>query len=397
MNKDLIYRYVAIFAVIIETFTLIQGYTDIPDIAVMGGVVLLSMFFYPFSFINKHTYYFFLLVAVVLVTAIAKSFVLRWYLLLLINWLFSLSMINVFLYNKDWVGLKLVVYAGLLVILISSISTITILIIDPMIVRQLALDSLDGDTRSLVTGQKMGIVSYGLIHGLPTLLPALVYLLKTGNNIQTKIIWLSIIIVFYTLVLKASFATSLILSTLILLPSLIISKNTTRSIFLLVAILLMFLPLFNEDILINNLEKIKPFFSETEIEEKISDIQLSVKFGDNEGQLGTRGTLYADSWNSFFKEPIWGSMKHKDAGGHAFIADFLAWFGIIGAAPLILFLLFFIKKIYSEIQKKQKLYFLLSLIPFFVLSFAKGTPYFEQMLYLLLFLPGLYLMKTEKN
>lgn len=397
MYKKLIFRYWSIIVLILETFPMIQGYFDVPDFAVMLSVVGIGFVFYPRSFFNKTSLFFFLFIMIITIGINLKSFDLQWYLVIIIYWLFSLTLINVFLYNKDWLGCKVFLIVGMTILLVSSLISIVHSVNEADMVRQFVLYSSEQDAVGVKIGQKLGIANYGMVHGIPTLLPALVYLFKKEKNIFRKIVWLSLLFIFYYLILVSGFGTALILSTFILIISFLISENKRKNYILFGVFLLIGAFFLNKDFVINFLDTVKIYFENSAIYDKIIDIQYSIKTNDFEGQLNTRGSLYTDSWNTFFQYPIFGSSEHSDAGGHLFIADYLAWFGLAGAIPLLLFFYFAFKRIYLIINDSQRIYYLLALLPFIMLSFLKATPFFEQVLYVLVFIPAIFLLKRNSN
>ncbi len=395
MYKKLIFRYWAVLCILLETFVVIQGYMNVPDFAVLLSIVAVGFFFYPRAFFNLPTLFFILFVSLMLIVIQIKSYDVQFFRVIFIYWLFSLSLINVFLYNKDWKGLKIVLIVGMLILFISTIFSIIYSGSQPDLVRQYVLYSSEQDEAGVKLGQRLGIANYGMIHGIPTLLPLFVYLFKKEKTLFLKILWLLLIAIFYYLIIVSGFGTALILSTLILIASVLVSDNKRKNLLLFGILILIGILFINKEFIINSLDWVKGYFVDSAIYDKIVDIQYSIQTNDFEGQLNTRGNLYADSWNTFYKYPIIGSPYQSDAGGHLFIADFLAWFGIVGTLPLILFFYYSFRRIYLIIENHQKIYYVLALLPFIILSFVKAVPFFEQVLYLLVFIPAVFLLKKD--
>ena len=397
MYKKLIFRYWAVICIVLETFPVVQGYINVPDFAVLLSIVAVGFFFYPRAFFNLPTLFFILFAFLIIILIQTKSYDIQFYRVIIIYWLFALSLINVFLYNKDWDGMKIVLIIGISILLISTIISIIYSGNQPDLVRQYVLYSSEQDNIGVKLGQRLGIANYGMIHGIPTLLPIFVYLFKKEKTLFLKILWSSLIAVFYYLIIVSGFGTALILSTFILIASILVSENKRKNL-LLFGILIFIGALFiNKEFIIYSLDQIKGYFVDSAIYDKIVDIQYSIQTNDFEGQLNTRGNLYADSWNTFSKYPIFGSAQQSDAGGHLFVADFLAWFGLVGTLPLILFFYSSFRRIYLMIENHQKIYYILTLLPFIILSFVKAVPFFEQILYLLVFIPAIFLLKSNSN
>jgi len=397
MYKKLIFRYWAVLCIVLETFMVIQGYFNVPDFAVLLSIVAVGFFFYPRAFFNLPTLFFILFAFIIIVLIQTKSYDIQFFRVILIYWLFALSLINVFLYNQDWNGMKIVLMVGITILLISTIFSIIYSGSQPDLVRQYVLYSSEKDEIGVKLGQKLGIANYGMIHGIPTLLPLFVYLFKKEKTLFLKILWLSLITVFYYLIIVSGFGTALILSTFILIASILVSENKRKNRLLFGILIFIGVLFINKEFIIHSLDHVKGYFENSAIYDKIVDIQYSIQTNDFEGQLNTRGNLYADSWNTFSKYPIFGSAQQSDAGGHLFIADFLAWFGLVGTLPLILFFYYSFRRIYLIIENHQKIYYILSLLPFIILSFVKAVPFFEQILYLFVFIPTIFLLKSNSD
>ena len=395
MNKLLLFRYTVILFVIVETFSIFHGYVfnrvAFPMIFMSG----ISVIFYPKAFLDKQSFF------LVLYFAIFCLFAYLGHTLADMGWatneflapLSCLSIINVFLYNRDFYGLKMVTVTGLVIIVVNSLFTIPIAINDPNAVRMMVDYTVGGNIDSMQFYQKLGIASYGLVHAVPFLYPLLIYHLKTGGKKLYRLCYLVAIVVSYYMLTKASFGTALILSTFGILCAILLSENKKR-ILVLVIILPFFLFLFFSDgLLVSGLNTIKPMFEGTEIEPKINDIVSSIEYGGAEGQIGGRRDLYNMSWNTFFRSPLLGSLDKKQAGGHAYIPDRLAYFGLIGTIPLIMFFYFTFKKHYFLIERRKRIYYLTSLLLFVLLGFCKNISGIENFLYLFVFLPGLCLME----
>jgi hypothetical protein len=253
-----------------------------------------------------------------------------------------------------------------------------------------------GDSESVRTGQRLGMISYGLLHSIPTLFPVLIYFIKKSEAYIHKLYWGILLAILYYLTIKAGFATVIILSTFIIIPSFLISSNKKKNIFLFVIITLLLLPILNLDLVYNGLDFIKPYFANSIMYKKIDDIQTTLMIG-KAGHVALRGSLYLNSWESFLSEPLFGSSKFNSAGGHAFLLDFLAWFGLIGTLPIVIFFSLHLKRIIQILKDDQKIYFFLALIPFIILSFTKATPFYEQILFVFIVIPGLLVKPIKKG
>ena len=73
-----------------------------------------------------------------------------------------------------------------------------------------------------------------------------------------------------------------------------------------------------------------------------------------EGDMGARSELYMKSINSFFGSPVWGSSSAQ-VGGHSYVFDNMAKFGLIGVVGMIIMFWAVFKRFYAPF-KQQKWY-----------------------------------------
>lgn len=397
MTKKKVFRYIAITAVIIEIFPPIKGYFDVPNIIVMCSVIFTALFFYPRSFCNKINLFFAISAIIIMSNVIYKdNFDFVWFRITLLYWLFALSIWNIFYYTKDIVGFKLLSLICLSIIIICSLLTIPAANLNQSIVRDVSSSSDRVGFLLQREYQKMGILGYGLVHSIPVLFPVLIYLYK--NNNKYKMLYLFCILILFFTILKASFGTVLLISSLIIPLSIIINTNNKKNILLFIFLSSITLIMLSSNLIIDVLDQLKSLFNGSEtIFKKIDDIQISIKLGKEVGQVGNRSELYNMSWKTFFENPIYGSMDYTGGGEHSFIADFLAWFGLIGTVPLFIYFFLIIKRTITSINTSMRNYYYLCLVPFIIQSFLKGTPFLEQIIFLLIVVPGLFYINYQQN
>lgn len=401
LNSKLIFRSAVLFFIIIETFSIIRGYIIIRDWIPVGIMILISLFLYPKAFRNRSTIYFlcYSFILVIFVLADPSSTNLSW---AVVEFMFPFScfcLINIFRYNGDIKWLKLITIVGLLIIIVSSLMTIPIAIDDPQSVRQMAIYIGEADFSTLMHYNKMGMVSSGLIHAFPVLVPMLVFQLKYEKAALHKLFYLIAIMVPFFMLIKAAFTTPIILAVIGLIVSLGITKRKGWNI-MVGAILVLFLFLsVSQELIISGLDSIKPSVEGTAVEEKIQDISTSIMFDEQVGDVASRVSLYNKSWDTFIAHPLFGSMTMSSAGGHAFFIDRLAYFGILGTLPFFLFFYECFKRTYSIIDGPIRKYYLISIFVFVSLGFSKNINGIENFMYLFVFIPALSLSDEsfEKN
>jgi len=389
------YRAIVLIFVVIETFTIIQGYILFREWVPMGLMCAVSMLMYPKAFLNKSALCLFLYGGILMMFAgmghaIANP---RWVLIEIMVTLSCFSIIAVFTYNLDFFGLKTVTVVGLLIILIIALLTIPLAINDPMAVRRMVTYSVTGNTFQIQSYQRQGMASFGLVHAFPFLCSLLVLHVKSGKNYLFRIFAAVVLLVTYYMLVKASFATPLILSSFAIAYALVLSKNNKRNIVVGI-VMVCFLSFFlNKEIIVSNLETVnKLFFVNTPIAEKIDHVVSSLKHNKSEEQVAGREKAYKRSWDTFFENPLIGNLKKDQAGGHAYFADRLAYFGLLGSVPFFMFFYFTIKNSFSLLSNNVRPHYLLAVATFIPLALLKNITGVENFLYLLVFLPGLGLL-----
>lgn len=394
MIKKLTYRFIVIVVLILETFSFIKGYIEVPDTLLMSSVILLGIFFYPKAFFNKITLYYIIFILIIMLNLLAKvDFDYRWFLIIILFWTFILSILNVLNYSRDFKGFKIISIIGFLILLTTSLINLPLLIEDPMFTRDTIKSLTEGDL-DIKYVNKLGIFSYGLVHAIPTVLPLIIYNIKSNKQI-IRFLWLAFLLILCYVIFKLSFGTVIIISIFIIPTAFLISKNRSKNRFMLFVLAITVIFVLNNDNIISFLRILQPFFDDTIIQVKIDDIINSLKYS-SEGSVNNRKILYEQSLISFNKNPIFGSNSYMDIGGHSFILDFLGWFGLLGTVPLILFFTEVLKTNYKMLPRKVHTYYLLSILPFIFISFLKGTPFYEQLLFLFIFIPGLFLKENKK-
>lgn len=399
MFKTKVYRFAAASFVIVITLSLVRGYIGVRDWIPIFLMTVLSFLFYPRAFLNKETLFLaFYLIMLVVFWKLGHSQVNpRWIVIQIFTPLVCISMINVFLFNQDMYGLRIVTFIGLLIILITSVLTILITLKNPMAVRDMVRFSVENNTNAIIKYQRQGIASYGLVHSLPFLYPILVYYVKAGKKVLAKGCALVMIFICTTMIIKSNFAASLVLSVAGAALAFLWSKNKFINIYLCLLIALCCALFMNDKVVVSGLQTIQPYLQENKkLNKKINDAVQSIKRGRAEGDFQRVDTA-EKSWNSFVGSPVIGNFKEKSAGGHSFFIDRLAWFGIIGSFPLFLFLFFSLSKIFVLCENHKKIYYFIAVGSFVVLTIFKNVGGIEPFLYLFVFLPGLSFQMAKDN
>lgn len=389
MTKRILYRNIVALFIILVTFSIIDGYIKIPVSILMIVMIATSFLYSNKSFANKQTFalLFYFVILIVNVINGSEFIDLPWLAQEFLIPFASLSIINVFLHTKDFRALKTVTYTGILILIILSIPTIILLQLDSDLLRN-SISATENNPGLADAMSASGIVRYGVIEAVPFLIPFLVFYIKTENKLSYKLLLVLFLALEYFILVRASFATSLILASAAIVLALIGSgRSNKKSVLAIVAIIVFFS--LNKQLLVFSLNSVKPFFVNTAIYNKITDINNSIVYGEMDGEVAGRGELYNKSWNNFLDNPVLGNAKKADTGGHSFFIDRLSYFGIVGTLPFFLFLYYTFKNHYSLISKERKFYYLIGVFTFIILGFSKNVSGIEPFLYVIVFLPGL--------
>lgn len=279
---------------------------------------------------------------------------------------------------------------SLAVLIITSIASISIDIINPGAIRQATvLRYAEQDNSMSLFYYRFGMSNYSLPHAIPSLIPGLVCVIKNKRLAsKTRTIFALIIILALGLVWISGAFTALILSFLSLLVSVILSYgNRRRSILWASVIGLIFIPfLINPDLVYEILNKFSSFVGdESWYFEKIVDAQNSMATGEVEGDMSTRLDLYDQSLSLGVTSLLIGT--NGDIGGHSTIIDHFATLGIIGFIPFIILLHLIIKQEWNFLPKESSHFFVLGVLMSVLMLLLKSMSNPEMWLYSLTLLP----------
>lgn len=192
-------------------------------------------------------------------------------------------------------------------------------------------------------------------------------------------------LLFFTFLFKVQASTPMILSLVITSISYFINDKTDKRFVLqagiLICMMVLLFPVF--------LDLVAPFVASTAFENKVIGLTEFAETGQTSGEVLGRYELYEISMKSFSEGYFFG---HADAfvGGHSFILDRLARYGIVGVALLLSSLYFAFKYIYIWISYPYRWHYLLcvfALISFMVIKNVAGMDYW---LYMFVFIPCIF-------
>jgi hypothetical protein len=243
-----------------------------------------------------------------------------------------------FIMVKDYKGLANVSFLTLFFILITSITSIIGINLNPGVVRLMATSIGAGEMH--LFHRQSGIGEYSEFASMIFLMPTLVFFLKNEKSlIKIKVLVIIIILVFVYALYKSEFTTALMLSIMLILMSFLLKKGFKHSMVIISFIFGILMFVFN-----NQVASIFYYISEnfaegTIIANRLVDVGQIFELADyTPGSeetyfTKTRLTLSMESVNAFLVNPLIGSTW---GGGHATWLDRLGAFGLLGFFPWII-------------------------------------------------------------
>jgi len=402
MKKNKILTYAAAFVVLVLTFTLIQGYFPIlmRSWIFLGILAVLISLLYPKIYMEKSIIWL-LLYSVVLIFNLLSGdevYVLGFTLTEITFYFIPATLFLIYMRNNDVKNARTVAIVSMLIIIVSSIFTFKNAIDNPRIVRTIVSAQTTGDYTYIIEQYRKGIVSYGMPHAFPFIVPPFIYVLKNKYfSFKLRIFALLMIIIASLMVFYAESTGALVVLLFAIIMSLIITESSLKKniirLVLLGVIALLFL---NTQILISVLDF---FGAETETMAyygKIEDTITILETGKSVGQIANRQELHNMSLNTFLNHPLLGTNTGSDIGGHAYFMDRAGLLGLVGIIPLFLFFFFQIKITYENLPNTIKIYYLIGVTACIILGFQKNMAGFEYWLYLFFLLPALCMLVNRK-
>jgi len=294
----------------------------------------------------------------------------------------SLIFIEHYKKQKDYRGIRLLVYAVLLLIIIRCITGINAENIFPGIARTITGGEM-GKTFAQ-SMNKIGVATYTFINALPFLFIPFVYIVKKSNDKRLRLFMSVIILLSLFAVIKTSWAAALIFSVIAIFIGFIV-KSSKRILTKIVStfIVVIFINLFSVQIL--DLAG-NAFSKDTGLSKKINDVQQSLNEKARVGEIEQRGELYDISIGTFLKNPFLGSMNGA-IGGHTFWIDLLAQYGILGVFPFFMAIISLYRKSLYYLPEDYKYLSHINLTLFFAFGCLKTVGEYDFYLFTLVLGP----------
>ena len=275
---------------------------------------------------------------------------------------------TVFLYfvmKKDIKGLKLLLNACLIFIIISSLTSIIGFNIFPHSIRYNAYREMGNMSKYY---SKFGIQGYDFFYAIAFASPAIFYKLKKYFK-SNKVISIASFIIFFFSIVKANYATVFLFSSVGLFFTLIGQKNfkNNKKVITMIIVLILIVPTTFYSKLLNSVNNfISP---ESTLHSRISDLSITA-----EGDVETHGYQRMQRVPYLLKE----ISKNLLFGGgnsteHVYWLDLFSLFGIFVFISYISIFGVMIKYCLKIISNQYKYFYMLSILFFFANGFIKNS------------------------
>ena len=273
---------------------------------------------------------------------------------------------------------------SVLISLATMIGTLTMLSYNPSIARLMASSTnFEGGLSEMRNFQKMGVAGYDF-SAIVMFFPVLIVAYYKAFNLK-KIYAIVALFLCYLFLFKVQSSTPMILSIVITAVAFFINENTKGYFIIQAAALILimgfFFPVF--------LDIVVPYVGGTAFENKVIGLAEFSETGQTSGEVLGRYELYQISMDSFRENVLFG---RSDAyiGGHSFILDRLACYGLIGVFLFIYSSYFTIKRAYIWISYPYRWYYLLCVIALLAFALIKNMAGMDYWLYILVYIPCLF-------
>lgn len=334
------YRYPSIlYAVLVISLFLLLTY----KVGFKGIVTIIPIFFIPILDIFIKTSGYSIYIVFQQLSGVIQSLIL------------PLLCIYIIKFRKNKLG-KLLFFTYFVIILITCITSYIGYKIFPDASRELAFyDRIESDLLYAYLNANIG--GFSFIYSITILSVLLIYTTKnyTLRKGIVGIISVTSLLITGLVIYKSQYTTAIIIYILSLILLLVNHKFGIKHMVILTIFGLLFVGVFNNSISVG-LMKISEMVESASVSQRFYDLSQYIIGGHTSinSDLDARSYLYMKSINTFINKPL-GSWNNNDNGGHSFIFDSAARYGIWG---IILLMIMIIKlyKLYIRPLKNNTIY-----------------------------------------
>ncbi|WP_213422574.1 O-antigen ligase family protein [Bhargavaea massiliensis] len=280
-------------------------------------------------------------------------------------------------YYGDKKVLKIILSVITLCFLTTAITTIYNLLDNLNVARLMTSSSTSPQVISYL--EKRNVAAFDFIYGLVILIPLLFVGLKFSLKKKSLLFittMFSIVLLSLIVIALSNFTTAYLLLILAILLSLLPKKTNVYFMFFVFGLMVILLSPLLLEFIIFILTTIKETTPSIMTQYKLESI-ISFLYGETNYQSTTiRATLLRQSISSFFESPLLGvgAYYHDGStnfiGNHSQFIDDFGRYGILGATPIIIFILIYLKKTKIKVKNiNVQNAFVFSALLFIILGF----------------------------
>ncbi len=283
-------------------------------------------------------------------------------------------------------------------IILSLIITNVVLFYEPLIIRNSG-NAFRSSPRQLRIAIRTGAIGYGYAQGIVVMIPLLIYHIKKRIRLLFGYKGLiAVLMLFIITNLRSQVFANILIGTFITIFSIAGAKRK-KIVLIYMIIVLTIAILIPTSVYIDLLRSVSTYFpEESNTYYKLNDFALFLDDPtfDESTAAGTRAERYPMLLEAFSENPLLGDASYDSKydireGGHLYLMNRLAIWGLFGFA----FFVSLLYKIYSNIENRihdveRKYYYMLSILTYIMFGLMKNIGGREPWFILILIIPGLY-------
>ncbi len=381
----------ALLCLLLTTFPFAQGWISHGDFIPRALFLALVVVINPKLFVSKDVLWLGLFFAYMFIVGGVSSLI--EVSAIIMEFLMAIAISNYIITCKNKEHLRVIAWYGIITTIIIMVSTSIVDAIRPGIVREMVKFGYSGENDIAHMYTRMGVCRYSFAMIIMCMSPVFLHISKVSKHKAFYLICFALVCYF---VYIAGITTCLIILLFMVLVYIMNRKRTSnRSLFF--SILIIGVVLYLAGFLI--VELLMPFFEGTTFYSHFAGLLEFYGKSTMETDIydvGDRVDLYKDSLATFLGNPLFGSVTGK-TGGHNYFLDRLAHFGIIGTAPLFVFLHSRFRALLRFVPSTSRLVFEICIIGFYMLGFLKNVSGVEYWIFLFVYIPCILRIMEELN
>lgn len=397
MSRKSLFFIVAMLYIIYTIFPLFSDLIAIPVWLPSLGAFVVMALLYPQAFANKTvvwfgvyalllTIYIFagrpLTIGIGTVEDSKKIFIEFAYILP------TLGIFSILYYLKDLTLIRRVIVWSAVILYLSFIVAV------PLMTQYNSLRSaLDESDQELGIP---GLPGYSLMHAYTLFLPVMCYAVKRFKG-KRELLFLAALAVLCFVIYDTFVSASLFLMLAILFFTFFYNERSSSVFWIIFGFLaVIFIVLYEMGLFILLIDWVYPLFEGSPVAGKLIDIQASMYAGEVVGgNLVGRQELHAISWNSFFKNPLFGTSV---VGGHSVLIDRLGGMGLVVFVPFAMMIITAIQRL-TELYATSfaRMFYMAGVIAGVLLMYEKGLWGCESWLMFFVLMPFGILLYEKEN